>query len=157
MPWNAEPLSAWPPDDDWEGLEDALEGRPHVARRRGGDEFGGGQSRDRVVDRQLIDPAIGGIAQKQSVSLHHLSGLVVVVGATALLPAGCVGMRRGSLRVGLLVSLRRQTLVFLEISQDPSDRRFGGLEAYTLQEDHNLVGPSRCGDRQGCCHLSQVY
>ena len=46
-PRNSEPLSAGPPDDDREGLKDALEGRPHVARRRGAEDhpfssFGGG-------------------------------------------------------------------------------------------------------------------
>ena len=45
---NPAPLSVWPPDDDREGLEDALEGRPHVARRRGGDELGGSRFRDRT-------------------------------------------------------------------------------------------------------------
>ena len=46
-----------PLDDDREGLEDALEGRPHVVHRKGGDEFGGDQFRDRIADCQLIDPA----------------------------------------------------------------------------------------------------
>ena len=74
-----------PRDDGREGLEDALEGRPHGARRKGGDEFRYDQFRDRVADCQLMDLATGGIAQKQGVGLHHLSRLV---GATALLPAG---------------------------------------------------------------------
>ena len=67
MPRNSEPLSVWPPpNDDRDGLEDALEGCPHGARK-GGNKFGGSQSRNRVSDRQLIDPETGEIAQKQDV------------------------------------------------------------------------------------------
>ena len=32
---NLAPLSVWPPDDNRKGLEDALKGRPHVARAEG--------------------------------------------------------------------------------------------------------------------------
>ena len=114
-PRNSAPLSVWPPDDDREGLEDALEGRPHVAHRRGGDELGGSRFRDRVADRQLIDPATGGIAPEQGIGLHPLSGWVET---TALLSA--VAWRRAVDRSGWICW--RQTLVFLEIFEDPPDR-----------------------------------
>ena len=44
-------------------------------------------------------------------------------------------------RTGLLVGLGWQLLVFLEISQAPPDRGFGGLEAHAPQNDHNLAEP----------------
>ena len=74
-----------------------------MLRAEGVVTFRGDQFRGRVADRQLIDPAAGGIAQKQRVGLHPLSGLV---GAAALLPAGCAGTRSGS-PMGLLAGLRR--------------------------------------------------
>ena len=104
-----------PPDDDREGIEDAPEGRPHVAPRRGGDELGGSRFRDRVADRQLIDPATGEIAPEQGVGLHPLSGWVET---TALLSA--VAWRRAVDRSGWICW--RKTLVFLEIFEDPPDR-----------------------------------
>ena len=64
-----------------------------MLRAKGVVTFRGDQFRDRVADRQLIDSATGGIAQKQGVGLYPLSGLV---GATAFLSADCVGTCRGS-------------------------------------------------------------
>ena len=45
-----------------------------------------------------------------------------------------------SLHRAFRAGLRRETLVFLEISQDPPDRRFGGWEAHVPQNDHDLAG-----------------
>ena len=89
-----------------------------------------------VADRQLIDPATGGIAQKQGVGLHPLSGLV---GATALLSAGCVGraVDRSGWSVGGKLLFSWDTLG----SARPSLRRFGGPRP---AERSQSCRPPRC-------------
>ena len=63
-----------PPDDDREGLENALEGRPHVAHRQRGDEFRGGRFRDRTADRPRIDPTTRVLKRMQAAGLDPSPG-----------------------------------------------------------------------------------
>ena len=77
---NPEPLSVWPPpDDDREGLEDALEGRLHVPRRRGGDGFCGDQFRGwRGGPEPRTDNSLPSCLQPFPASFPRLSGVPYV-------------------------------------------------------------------------------